>query len=589
MKKLVQAVKDKIPTNKNQEKNSEQIIPLKPVGVLGHGSYGTVYDAVSPRGSHYAIKRNFSSENIRGIGAVRESDLMIKLSHHQHIVNLKDFKKDALPQNPLSPPPTGMSADPLYFVMHKADTDLENLIHDSIVNNYSYRDMKYIMFQTLTALDFLHDSGVLHRDIKPGNILVNHVERDGKKYPHARLCDFGLSTQHTTQGYLTPNTYTMTYRAPEVCIVQLRDEAGLDYDNYSYPADVWALGCVWYHMIAGAPFMQPLEENEHQLIAILQYGPDEVYPETVKAALGPVVCRNLSDCTWDQRPYRRENRLSFGARAVPLLIARRFEQETSNGSSSIYQYVDLLSKILRWNPCDRLTVKQCLNHPWFAEYQELLGHYRKFYQPVAWNDRVQIPRCIEREWSGKIARDLYDQGNCSREIENWYSNRILFHALDGFDRWLSYKLSTASPDALESLDRGKVYSRLEAESVFWTLVYLYTKYFHSSILFSPYEEIVPATYRENPRLQELMDQTELQILSRGNLYHLTLFEAADLAGVRLNRQQIGDLVLMYMMGSIPRDGRIQDIFAGYMKIVQGCSVISDLDRREREIRKAILR
>lgn len=562
-------------------------------GVLGHGSYGTVYEAVSPRGNLYAVKRNFNNESIRGIGPIRESDLMMKLAHHQHLVNIRDMRTGVLDKGSLSPPPSEMSADLLYFVMKKADTDLEQLIHYSITNNYSFRKMKTIMVQILLAVEFLHKSGVIHRDLKPGNVLINESSND-KDIPHARVCDFGMSIQWTRQGPMTPEVYTPTYRAPEVCIGQLRTKAKKSNHGYTYAADVWSLGCILYFMISGSPLLPGIIEVERQLVAILQYCPDYVKPEDVERALGKAYDPEID---WDQRNMRNEN-LPFEARAVPKLIESRFNVETASysdfgviSSSSQFQYVDLLKRMLKWNPSERITATECLDHPWFVEYRDLIIHMRRVYQPVVWNSKIEMFPCVERKWAGRVAIDLYNNWMFSsdNDLYLWFSYRILFHSLAAFDRWMGNKLSTASPDSSESEENGRVYTRIEAEAVFWSLVYLYTKYFHINTLIPEYEKIVPAKYREDGKLQALMDHVEAEMIRKANLYHVTLYEACELVGFsELDDHQVGDLILMYTSCRVQLTGSVYDAVRTYQSVCVAHKGIVDNDERKAAIQRALI-
>jgi len=98
-------------------------------------------------------------------------------------------------------------------------------------------DAKIIVFKVLMALIYLHDFGIVHRDLKTENILV----RDKDDPTDILLSDFGLSKYSGPQELMLKKVGTIVYIAPEV----LRD------DGYSYKVDLWSLGCVMHLLLQG--------------------------------------------------------------------------------------------------------------------------------------------------------------------------------------------------------------------------------------------------------------------------------------------------------------------------------------------------
>ena len=84
----------------------------------------------------------------------------------------------------------------------------------------------------LSGIAAIHSHQIIHRDLTPRNVLY-----DGEKL---KVTDFGLSRQAEaiTQGYYTPGVCTCCYRSPEVLLKQ----------HYSYPMDVWSIGCIFYEL-----------------------------------------------------------------------------------------------------------------------------------------------------------------------------------------------------------------------------------------------------------------------------------------------------------------------------------------------------
>ena len=121
-----------------------------------------------------------------------------------------------------------MVEDSHHFILEFSDGDLEDFYPKC--NNYYYLK---VMCQTLLGIEFIHSKGVIHRDLKPGNILVS-MGKDG--LPYAKIIDFGLACHSSHYRPSTPGTVTHWYRAPEICC---------RYDYYDTATDMWSLGCVF--------------------------------------------------------------------------------------------------------------------------------------------------------------------------------------------------------------------------------------------------------------------------------------------------------------------------------------------------------
>ncbi|XP_055678994.1 serine/threonine-protein kinase 32A [Lutzomyia longipalpis] len=130
--------------------------------------------------------------------------------------------------------------------------------------DFSERSVALLVCELGSALDYLQSQRVLHRDIKPDNILL---DEEG----HAHITDFNIATRLLPDGLACSMSGTKPYMAPEVFMCALEEIAG-----YTYPVDWWSLGVVAFEMRAGSrPFVvhsnTPLDDVKNLLITPLQY------------------------------------------------------------------------------------------------------------------------------------------------------------------------------------------------------------------------------------------------------------------------------------------------------------------------------
>lgn len=123
----------------------------------------------------------------------------------------------------------------IFIVTHLMDTDLSRVI--SSVQPVSYEHVRYFSYQVLRGLKYLHSAHIMHRDLKPQNLLVD-------RNCDLRICDLGLArlSEHMNNDQ-TVYVVTRWYRAPELLLGKR------DYDK---SIDLWSCGCILAELLERA-------------------------------------------------------------------------------------------------------------------------------------------------------------------------------------------------------------------------------------------------------------------------------------------------------------------------------------------------
>lgn len=193
--------------------------------------------------------------------------------------------------------------------------------------------LKSIMRQILRALTFIHSKGICHRDLKPDNILLDEDLQ-------VKLCDFG-SAKVLIEGNNLNISHTMNryYRPPELFF---------GFTDYTTKIDVWSAGCVLAELLIGKPLF-PGKTESTQLFELL-------------CILG-TPSKEDQDYLYKELPIGLKRRFcrieTFKSVDLKELISKGYSK------TDIDLAVDLLNKMLTWNPNKRITAKDASNHKFF--------------------------------------------------------------------------------------------------------------------------------------------------------------------------------------------------------------------------------
>lgn len=210
---------------------------------IGEGTYGIVYKAkdLANNGRIVALKKIRLEADDEGVPstAMREISLLKELSSHPNVVYLYDVIHQ---QNKL------------YLVFEFVDQDLKKCL-EKTPHRMEMLQIKSYLYQLLAGIAFCHANRVLHRDLKPQNLLID-------QYGNLKLADFGLARAFgiPIRSY-THEVVTLWYRAPEIL---------LGAKHYSTPVDSWSIGCIFVEMVNKQPLF-PGDSEIDELFRIFRY------------------------------------------------------------------------------------------------------------------------------------------------------------------------------------------------------------------------------------------------------------------------------------------------------------------------------
>nr|CAG8467989.1 10276_t:CDS:10 [Entrophospora candida]CAG8491724.1 2755_t:CDS:10 [Entrophospora candida] len=291
---------------------------------LGQGAYGVVCAAKDiEAGESVAIKKvtKVFDKNILAKRALREVKLLKHFNGHENITSIIDM--DITDINDFNE---------IYLFQELMEADLHQIIRSE--QPLTDAHFQYFIYQICRGLKYIHSANVLHRDLKPGNLLVNAD-------CELKICDFGLargfsdSPDHNSK-FMTEYVATRWYRAPEIM---------LSFQNYTKAIDMWSVGCIFAEMLGGKPLFKGRDyvDQLNQILNILGT-PDE---ETL--------CRVGSE------------RAQIYIRSLPKMKKVPFSQFYTKASPLA---LDLLENLLTFDPETRITVEQALAHPYLAAYHD---------------------------------------------------------------------------------------------------------------------------------------------------------------------------------------------------------------------------
>ena len=306
---------------KKQEENIEDKIKVSDLDFpnnkeIGRGAFGKVLLAVvKTTGEKVAIKKVFQDRRYKN----RELPIMLEL-HHPNIVELKSYYKTKAENK---------SEDEFFLncIMEYVPLTLSNLISQNRKKHTKFDPLilKLFSYQMLKCIGYLHSLSICHRDIKPQNILI-----DPKDYT-LKLCDFGCAKHLKKTEPNIAYICSRFYRPPELVVGATK---------YTPQVDVWSMGCVIAELVIDKPIFAGKSASD-QLTQIMK-------------VLGSPTAEQIKVMNPKFKPK------------LPKKEGKTWK-EFFQGKTSDEQFIDLVSHLLVYEPNQRFSPYQALNHPYFDD------------------------------------------------------------------------------------------------------------------------------------------------------------------------------------------------------------------------------
>uniref|UniRef100_A0A3B4X8F7 Mitogen-activated protein kinase n=1 Tax=Seriola lalandi dorsalis TaxID=1841481 RepID=A0A3B4X8F7_SERLL len=289
------------------------------IETIGTGAYGVVSSARRRDNGRVAIKKISNAfEVVTNAKRTLRELKILKHFKHDNIIAIKDILQ--------------IVCKTLYVVLDLMESDLHQIIHSA--QTLTPEHTRYFLYQLLRGLKYVHSANVIHRDLKPSNLLVN-------ENCELKIGDFGMarglsSHPEESHSFMTEYVATRWYRAPELL---------LSLNHYTLAIDLWSVGCIFAEML-GRKQLFPGKHYVHQLQLILA-----VLGTPPEGLIGAI----------------RADRVRSYVQSLPSQLAMPLAKLYPQAEP---QALDLLGAMLRFDPRERISVTQALEHPYLSKYHD---------------------------------------------------------------------------------------------------------------------------------------------------------------------------------------------------------------------------
>ncbi|CED84946.1 pkinase-domain-containing protein [Phaffia rhodozyma] len=280
---------------------------------VGRGKYSEVFQGVILSTNERCVIKTLKPVKKKKIK--REIQILLCLRGGVNVIELLDVVRDVQSKTPS-----------IVFEY------INNIDFKTLYPTFTDFDVRYYIFELLKALDFCHSKGIMHRDVKPHNVMIDHEKRS------LRLIDWGLAEFYHPGTEYNVRVASRCFKGPELLV---------DFQEYDYSLDMWSLGCMLASMIFRKdPFFHG-HDNHDQLVKICKVlGTDELYTylEKYDIELNPIFDDILGR-------YSRKSWSRF--------VTADNQRYTS---PEAFSFLDCL---LRFDHQARVTAEEAQQHPYF--------------------------------------------------------------------------------------------------------------------------------------------------------------------------------------------------------------------------------
>ncbi|KAL5064053.1 hypothetical protein RYX36_025790 [Vicia faba] len=271
---------------------------------VGRGKYSEVFEGVNVNSNERCVIKILKPVKKKKIK--REIKILQNLCGGPNIVKLLDIVRDQ------------HSKTPSLIFEYVNSTDFKVLY--PTLTDY---DIRYYIYELLKALDYCHSQGIMHRDVKPHNVMIDHELRK------LRLIDWGLAEFYHPGKEYNVRVASRYFKGPELLV---------DLQDYDYSLDMWSLGCMFAGMIfRKEPFFYG-HDNHDQLVKIAKVTFTVLYDNVFK----------LQIILHSRKPWSKFINADNQHLVSP-------------------EAIDFLDKLLRYDHQDRLTAREAMAHPYFSQ------------------------------------------------------------------------------------------------------------------------------------------------------------------------------------------------------------------------------
>lgn len=290
---------------------------------LGRGKYSEVYEAIDSASDIKVVVKLLKP--VRYAKIKREIRILQNIVGGPNIIKLLDICMDKV------------SNTPSLIFEHFSPLNLKH-----IVKKMNLEDIKIVLYQLLESLAFCHSRGIMHRDVKPSNIII---DPESKKI---KLIDWGLSEFYLKDKEYHTRVSSRPYKGPELLI---------GYKLYDFAMDIWSVGCMLAAFIFKKDYFFLGKDNDDQLVQIVKF----------------FGCKNF---------FNYLNKYEVVLEKQKYSLFKKFKKETKfedlmaegNYTSCTPEALDLLKKMLLYDHEERIIAREALEHPFFDSVRGLFNN-----------------------------------------------------------------------------------------------------------------------------------------------------------------------------------------------------------------------